>query len=52
MGSKQLLSYYLTPLWMAKIKNMSTGFVGEDVESGEQSLTAGWIAKLYSHFEN
>lgn len=52
MGSKQLLSNYLTPLWMAKIKNMSTGFVGEDVESGEQSLTAGWIAKLYSHFEN
>ena len=31
---------------MAKLKNLTTGFVGEDVESGEQSLTAGWIAKI------
>ena len=52
MQIKTTLRYHLTPVRMAKSKTPITVHVGEDVEKGEHSSTAGRSANLYSHFGN
>ena len=44
--------YHLITVRMVEIKILRKAYVGEYVESREQSSTAGDSAYLYSHFGN
>ena len=55
MKIKTTLRYPLIPVRMDTFKNTEDILerkVGENVESGEHSSTAGGSANLYSHFQN
>ena len=52
MQIKTTLRFLLTPVRMAKKKNLVTADAGEDVEKEEHSSTLGGIASLYNHSGN
>ena len=49
---KTTMRYHLTPVRMAKINKTETTNVGEDVEKGEPSCTAGGNTSWCSHSGN
>jgi hypothetical protein len=52
MQIKTTLRFHLTPVRMAKIKNSGTADGDENVEIGEHSSIARWIASWYNHSGN
>jgi hypothetical protein len=52
MQIKTTLSFYLTPIRMAKIKPQVTTHVGKDLEIEEHSSNADGIANWYNHSGN
>jgi hypothetical protein len=52
MQIKTTLRFLLTPVRMAKKKNLVTADAGEDVEKEEHSSITGGIASRYNHFGN